>query len=272
MEKKWKGFMSNSIGKKNESMWFILYAFVSPFICISLVKNIPGCRNGLPNLLLFGAEAAAPFLAVLLAVFQARGYYGLGEYLKDKYIICFSWKLGAIAFIVPAFILTLAKLITWNMGYDSHAFLVMPDGRKFIVIAWALLAEEVGWRGFLQDKVDKKVKDIFAPLVIGLVWWIWHYHYFLSGTMNIPLLVLLYGCIVESYGYYVITKLSKGNVIPASIWHFSGNLFFNLYLFNPEWNNGHEMPYIIANLCYSLNLIFFICFMIYKKKTNKLEE
>jgi len=42
-----------------------------------------------------------------------------------------------------------------------------------------------------------------------------------------PFVLLILGCVFESYGYFVITKLAKGNIIPASIWHFSGNLFVN---------------------------------------------
>ena len=83
--------------------------------------------------------------------------------------------------------------------------------------------------------------------------------------MEAPIVAFTYGCIAESYGYYVITKLAKGNIVPASIWHFSGNLFFNLYLLNPNWNGGSTMPYIIVNI---IMTIYIGIFIYYIKKIN----
>lgn len=64
--------------------------------------------------------------------------------------------------------------------------------------------------------------------------------------MEVPLHSFAYGCIAESYGYFVITKISKGNIVPASLWHFSGNLFTNIYRLNPNWNAGRMEPYMIV--------------------------
>jgi membrane protease YdiL (CAAX protease family) len=121
-----------------------------------------------------------------------------------------------------------------------------------------LIAEELGWRGYLQNKINNKFSNIVTPIIIGVIWALWHYHFWISGTADVPILVFTYGCIAESYGYFIITKLSKDNVIPASILHFSGNLFFNLYLLNPNWNNGSIMPYIIVNILYSVYIAIFV--------------
>lgn len=80
--------------------------------------------------------------------------------------------------------------------------------------------------------------------------------------MDISYFAFLFGCIAESYGYYLITKAAKGNVVPACIWHFSGNLFFNLYRINPEWNGGSMIPYWIVNGIY---LVYFLAFILYRR-------
>lgn len=110
---------------------------------------------------------------------------------------------------------------------------------------WALIAEELGWRGFLQSKLEIRFGHIATPILIGSIWAVWHYHFFWLGTMSAPLFLFVLGCIADSFGYYWITRKSQGNIIPASIWHFTGNLFFNIYQINPEYNKNSTIPYLL---------------------------
>lgn len=167
-----------------------------------------------------------------------------------------------IGFLLPALVLTIGKSLTYLTPYHNQ-FLTIPSFNKMIIIAWALVAEELGWRGYLQDEIEKKWGNDMTPLLIGFIWAAWHYHFFISGTMDVPLIPFTYGCIAESYGYYSITKLSDGNIIPASLWHFSGNLFLNLYLINPNWNNGSIVPYFIINM---VSTVYIGVFIYYRRK------
>lgn len=246
-------------------IWFLVYAFGIPLICVLLMENIVACKNGMLNLLLYGIEGASPFLAAIFVVLHAGGGTGLKSYLTKKYRVSFHKKYILFAFLIPFTILTSAKAVTYLMSINNQMIRI-PSSRKLLIISFALIAEELGWRGYLQEKIESKIGEIFTPFVVGIIWTLWHYHFFLLGTMEIPIIIFAYGCIAESYGYFVITKLSNGNVIPASIWHFVGNLFFNLYLFDPKWNNGNTLPYIIASVFYSLNIVIFI---LYRKREKK---
>lgn len=97
----------------------------------------------------------------------------------------------------------------------------------------------------LQEKLDRSCGNLVTPLIVGVIWALWHYHFWWLGTVSVPLILFSLGCIADSFGYYWITKKSKGNVIPASIWHFTGNLCFNLFLINPEHNEGSLLPYLL---------------------------
>lgn len=238
---------------------FILYAFSIPTICIVSMKYIPACKQGVLQLILYGIEAASPSLAAIMVVLQREGASGLKESIIDKYKNGISFKLCLFGFLAPAMILTVAKLVTYLTPYNNE-FITMPNSKKMITLFWALIAEELGWRGYLQNEIEHKCGSKITPFIVGVIWALWHYHFLLSGTMDIPIILFTYGCIAESYGYYVITKLSNGNIIPASLWHFTGNLFFNLYLLNPNWNGGSIVPYIIVNLLYVSYIIIFICF------------
>ena len=45
---------------------------------------------------------------------------------------------------------------------------------------WALVAEELGWRGYLQEKIEAHVGDVLTPLIVGIIWTVWHFHFFIS--------------------------------------------------------------------------------------------
>ena len=143
---------------------------------------------------------------------------------------------------------------------DIYVYPALLSTRKIVIILWALVAEELGWRGYLQDRLEEILPHKYIPLFTGVIWALWHYHFLLSGSMDVPIVAFLLGCVFESYGYFTITKLSKNNIVPASIWHFTGNMMFNLYRFDPQWHNGNQLYYWIATLFYAANILLFILY------------
>lgn len=246
--------------QKNGILFFIIYAFTIPLFCIITMSYV----SGFLQLLLFGIEGASPAIAAILTVMHKNGIKGVIQFLKSKYQKTFSIKLCILGFFVPAIILTVAKLLTYLTPYHNE-FITIPTLKKVIILLWALIAEELGWRGYLQNEIEKRWGCNITPILVGLIWSIWHFHFFFSGTMEVPIVAFTYGCIADSYGYYIITKLAKGNIVPASIWHFSGNLFFNLYLLNPNWNGNSNVPYIILNI---IMTVYIGIFIYYSKKLN----
>lgn len=255
-----------NIRTNKEISWFLFYAFVIPLFCIGLMRFVPVFQEGSIYLILFGIEAASPFMAAVLVTIQLNGVKGLKIFMAERYVCNLNWRITLFAFLMPALILTMARAVTYFMGYNSSSFFIIPDMKRLIIILWAFVAEELGWRGYLQDKFDRNVGAVLSPLLIGVIWALWHYHFFIIGAMEGPLLIFFFGCILESYGYYVLMKLSKGNVVPASLWHFSGNFFLSIYLFNPQWNGGSFIPYLIANLFYGINIFIFIYYRSFMRK------
>ena len=253
--------------KQEKSIWiFLCYAFAIPLICIIAMQNQLFTDNRIIVFILYGIEGASPAIAAILVAAHKGGIAGALHFLRNKYVKAFKIKYILIGFIMPAFLLTLTKLITYLTPYNNQ-FLTIPSEKKIVIIFWALIAEELGWRGYLQDSIEERIGRKFTPLMVGGIWAAWHYHFFVSGSMEVPIFAFIYGCIVESYGYYLITKAAKGNIVPASVWHFSGNLFFNLYLLNPNWNGGSTVPYNISNLIMTVYIIAFI----WKKKNTNLK-
>lgn len=233
---------------------YLMLAFSIPLVCIVLTGVV---ENQVVQLILFGIEGASPAMAAIITVLAQDKKIGLKKYLYDRYRANLNAKMCIFGFFVPLSILTGAKVVSIMMG-DVHSFFAPITVRKIIIISWALVAEELGWRGYLQEKLDFILPQRYVPFVIGMIWAFWHYHFIVSGSMSVPVAAFAISCVCESYGYYAITKLAKGNIIPASIWHFTGNLMFNLYRFDPHWHSESSKFYWIATIGYALNILLFL--------------
>lgn len=243
---------------------FLILTFGLPALCLLLFQMNESATF---HFIVYGIEGASPMIAAIMIVLIHEKSEGLKKFLRDKYISNVSLAKCALAFLVPFVILTVAKLVAVWMG-DLFAYPIFPTAGKMLIIAWALIAEELGWRGYLQDELERILPHCLIPLLTGVLWALWHYHFVLSGSMDIPIVAFALGCIFESYGYFAITKMAKNNILPASIWHFTGNLIFHIYRFDPQWHNGDTTFYWIATVCYGANIILFI---LYEKKETRNE-
>ena len=220
---------------------FLLLAFLIPLICVILIKDVMDFSNILA-FFLFGVEAASPSLAAILTVLFSGAE--LRQFLKRCYVNNFNLKMVLVSFFLPVVVVSVPKSFYWLLYGITPTFGALSP-KKIIIICWALIAEELGWRGFLQNKLEIYLNKLILPLPLGIIWALWHYHFFISGAISVPILLFTLGCITDSYLYFAFTKAVKGNIVPASVLHFSENLCFNLFLVNPEYNNGSSVPYLL---------------------------
>lgn len=254
------------LSKSKGTIIFLITAFLLPLICVLLILFTPLSQNSAVSLILYGIEAASPAVAVILAVTiinRNNGGLSLGAFLKSKYTDNISVPLIILGFAAPIFIYTAAKFISVVLGQSAE--FCMPSSKKILIILWSLISEELGWRGFLQDRVETKFGAAFTPFIISVIWAMWHYHFFISTPTGVPIYLFLIGCIAESCGYYTITKLSNGNIIPVSVAHCTGNFLIIFYLLNPDKNGGDTTCYLIYTL---ISLIYIPLFFIYLKTSK----
>ncbi len=189
-----------------------------------------------------------PTLSALIVIAVTGGKKELSLFLRKCYLNKFKLSYLLLAIILPMTVLAAAKTSAYFI-LEQNTFFSRIGITEAIVVMWALIAEEAGWRGFLQERVNIFFGHFFTPIIVGLIWALWHYHFFLSGMMTAPIILFILGCIVESFGYYWITIKAKGNIIPATMWHFTGNLLYKVLLIYPEYNNGSILPYLLFVIC-----------------------
>jgi membrane protease YdiL (CAAX protease family) len=238
--------MKNESNKRYIAL-FLIFSFGITLIYVFLIKSFSVFQSGTLNFILFGIAATAPTISALMVTSMLGGGKGLKAFLKKCYVENMKSSYIILALLLPSIVLIFTKL-TSLLFIDVTPFISGLSPKKLVIIFWALIAEELGWRGFLQEKFEKRFGYMATPLVLGCIWALWHSYSFFVGTHSAPIILFVLGCIAESYSCYWITKKSKGNCIPASIWHFTGNLWSNLLLINPEHNQGSMAPYLLYTI------------------------
>ena len=103
--------------------------------------------------------------------------------------------------------------------------------------AWiTMIGEELGWRGYMNQKMEPLFGTVGTCLLGGLVWGIWHFPGNLcavlygSGSLSEALKMdadRILMCILTGVVLMYLTKMT-GSVIPAAIYHFIQNGSLNL--------------------------------------------
>lgn len=227
---------------------FLLISFLLPFVAIVLQAIV---SNGLIRFVLYGVQAAAPTISAITVLC-------LDKKVKTYFMGMFSKEHLRIAVILPIIIasttMILAKMIFCTLSGRSFTFGSISI-TQFIIILWALWAEEIGWRGYLEPLLKELgVHKWVAPCIVGIIWCLWHYHFFLQNDMEVPILLFFISCVIESYIYSFLINITN-NIVSAMIYHFAWNLLIHIAALNPDNNNGSILPYIILVILETLVLL-----------------
>lgn len=218
---------------------FLLIAFLLPFISVVAQKII---RNNSVSFVLFGIQAAAPTVsAIVILLFNKKGKKFLKIMFRKEYL----QRAIFLPLIVAGVTMFLAKLV-FCILFKTDFGLKSISAVQLVVIIWALFAEEIGWRGYLEPLLIKiGVSKRLVPSIVGMIWCLWHYHYFLQGSIQVPVLLFLISCIIESYIYSFLMCMTRGNIVSSMTYHFAWNLFIHIAAINPADNSGNIFPYFI---------------------------
>ncbi len=167
---------------------FLILSFTLPLISLILIKFIPFFQKGIPYFVLYGFEAITPSISALLVICILYGKKGTLSFLKKSYVENKKVKYILLAFLLPL-IIGLFTYILCVIFIDLPILNINVDTNEIIVLLWALVAEELGWRGFLQENLNNKLDKKVIPLIIGITWSLWHYHFFLLETISAPIIL-----------------------------------------------------------------------------------
>jgi membrane protease YdiL (CAAX protease family) len=98
------------------------------------------------------------------------------------------------------------------------------------------LSEELGWRGYAQPRLRRRLSPLATSVVLGAVWAAWHLPlFFLTGTFQSALglasvsgVVFLLAMIPMSLTYWLVSERLHGGVPAAVALHLVGNVALTL--------------------------------------------
>lgn len=170
-----------------------------------------------PALHLFMVGGAGILLAGMVMTAAVHGAAGLRDLLRrtlDPRLVPVRWWPVIVVFYPAVTCVTavIAALAGVSQPIDlglAAARLVDPFGLIAMVgfvLVVGPLPEEIGWRGFLQDRLQTRYAALAASLSIGVAWWVWH----------LPLFAL--PGYFEAFGAETPTPLGfLANILPAAV-------------------------------------------------------
>lgn len=145
----------------------------------------------MPAVIFFILGGAGVFLGGIIMTWVVYGREGLSELgvrIIDPTLVPGRW--WAVVLFLPLLLTLLSAGVAILLGSETSPLQIETGLEQFshplqllVTLGFYLLIgplpEEIGWRGYLLDRLEVRWSAIAASLFIGVVWWIWHLPLFL---------------------------------------------------------------------------------------------
>jgi uncharacterized protein len=197
--------------------------------------------------------SSAPTLAALLVAGFYPGAGGIRSVTRQvrTWRVHFMWYVIALAMPVVLLLSAEAFSAVGRGAAPSH-WMILPvfsgPGGLYFVIFGSLFAEEPGWRGFAQPRLQRPYGALAASILIGLLWSTWHLWYVITpggfanvtGTDAVATYIRLTSTAVV---YAWMYNNTNGSLLIAMLAHLGHNLAASLM---PTPADGGRQHLIVA--------------------------
>lgn len=194
---------------------------------------------------LFYLAVYAPALAALTLVLGRTGWRGARRFLRRLLLWRASWTW--YAFLLVGIPMLFYAGAVWKGLGPSELVPVSAVGAYLVALALHAIngpVEEIGWRGFMLPLLQRRMSPLWAGLVIGVIWGVWHLPaFFLSGTAHSAwsFTDFFLGTIALSLIATALFNASKGSILLPALFHLQVN--------NPLWPDAQPydtIPFVVA--------------------------
>ncbi|MBC8553773.1 MAG: CPBP family intramembrane metalloprotease [Candidatus Brocadiales bacterium] len=212
---------------------------LTPFLLISfgLAWGIVGLYVFLPehmgaafgeltgNHPLFYLAVYSPAIAAFTLVAHTGGIAGLRHFLRRALLWRCSTAWYAFLIIGIPLIFIIGSAFRGNLLTEPFPF----ASTQSLITALLLAAikgpvEEFGWRGLALPLLQRKFAPLWAGLILGGIWGLWHLPAFLlSGTQQSEwsFAAFFTGCLAISVIATALFNQSRGSILLSAFFHFS---------------------------------------------------
>ncbi|ACB85083.1 CPBP family intramembrane glutamic endopeptidase [Natranaerobius thermophilus] len=153
----------------------------------------------------------------------------------------FKWYLYVIILVLA---LRVTSILLNNFLYDQQGF--FDIGSMMFILIGVIIGgmEEIGWRAYALEGLQRRVPIILASLIIGFFWAIWHLPlFFMEGTYQYQLGVgttafwsfhigILVGSPIYAWLYNKSGRIAFVVVLYHALGNLSGELFVSVFVIN----------------------------------------
>lgn len=206
--------------------WGVFAAFIAIPDTVASVFGPVSARNPL-----FFLAVYAPAITAFILVLRAGGIAGLLNYLGRLTL----WRAPSGWYLFLLIGIPAIYYAGWAFKARPLAELLPFSGTGEMLVAMAFMLvlgpmEEFGWRGLALPLLQRLMAPIWAGLVLGVIWGVWHLPaFFLSGTpqSNWTFLPFFAGSVSVSLILTPLFNVSRGSILLPVLYHFQLN--------NPLW-------------------------------------
>jgi membrane protease YdiL (CAAX protease family) len=206
---------------------FFVVGFGVPWIGWT-TRAVTGLEGGAGTALFYTGDFMT--IAGFVATLVAAGMVGFRSLLRRYFQIGTPMGWALFALFIP---------LTWNLFpiliYGaSHGGIGKIDltglGPLIVPALLAMttgpLGEEAGWRGHLQPRMLKRYSPLFASLIIGVIWSIWHVPLYYDSVFASPMGAIYFtiGTLCFSVLLTVLWGFTRASVFWAIILHWTINI------------------------------------------------
>jgi len=150
-----------------------------------------------------------------------------------------------LALLLPAVLLSTILLLLRFAGREGPVVYI-PDPGRLVVGAVIALAEEIGWRGIAQPRLERRYGAFGAAGLVGVLWTLWHIPMFIGAGVSLDwLLVMLLYFVGGSLTFGWLVRRS-GCLAIAVLAHFGAHLN-NSHLALP----GDGLPLVVHAIVFA---------------------
>jgi hypothetical protein len=174
---------------------------------------------------LFFLAVYAPAIASFILVFHHSGFAGMRRFLGRALLWRCSMSWYAFLVIGIPLIFIVGSAIRGNLYTEPFPFASFRT--LFIALILAAIkgpVEEFGWRGLALPLLQRKFAPIWAGIILGVIWGLWHLPAFLLGgtqQSEWPFAAFFAGCLAISVIATALFNRSRGSILLSALFHFS---------------------------------------------------
>lgn len=248
-------FIAITLGLSFLVFWGPLALFSVPAISF-----VSGERGPLWAVVLFLIGGFVPSIVGLALTGALEGKSALVRLLRRVIQFRIGWRnyLGIVLLVAAA---TAGQLLINRLlgnRFDMGLFIAQL-GSLVPLIVIGPLSEELGWRGYLLDRLQVRWSPLTASLLVGVTWGVWHLPLFLmQGTsqheLRIPFIGFLVGVTAVSILVTFFYNRGSGSLVTAVFFHwvytYSAQVVASGVTRSAIYNWIEYLPYVVAALIF----------------------